>query len=135
MSVLDDIIDYSLYELINETEDDCFSDQEEDNKLKRHSVLADMYDKKISEVKIETETKKLLNQMSEYKNKTNSKGIWMADSGMIRVEDMEDTHLVSIPRFLIRNGRVSNIDEVPKFILDEIKERGFVIKRNGYVQR
>lgn len=65
---------------------------------------------------------------------TNSKGIWTDASGHREyIENLTDKHLCSLPHFLYKRNKVNSINDIPKAILDELKDRGFgVDKKNEY---
>lgn len=72
---------------------------------------------------------------NEFKRLINKPDYWHSTKGPIPVQDLEDKHLASIPRHLIRNHVISTIDELPDSIRKEISARGWTINKQGYVYR
>lgn len=57
-----------------------------------------------------------------------SKGIWITKEGeRIFVEDLTDKHLMRIPYFLYKKGRVETVSDLPNYIRMEIHKRGMII--------
>lgn len=57
-----------------------------------------------------------------------SKGIWITKEGeRIFVEDLTDKHLMRIPYFLYKKGRVEIISDLPYCIRKEVHKRGMII--------
>lgn len=118
----------------------CFSDNEEIMLERKARVLTKSIEAELQMINLDNKAKKILDAREKLQRKLaeegrGTKGLWLSDNGAIRVEDMTDKHLACIPRFLIKNNRIDSIDEIPEFILEEIKKRGWTINKNGYVNR
>lgn len=65
--------------------------------------------------------------------KYNSKGVWQTKDGEIHyIETLEDKHLMRLPIFLKRKYNLNNVNEIPYYIIEEIKERNMEIDQDTF---
>ena len=65
---------------------------------------------------------------SKPKAKTSSGDYWAAADGtMTKISDLTDSHLINIPKYLYKHNQISDYEEIPDAIKNEIYARGFTI--------
>lgn len=134
----DMIIEDSLGNHISEFDyDGGFSDQEEINEMNKYSAVAGALGKEISMMK------EVIRQQGVIRKYGIDKAVsgkewegtpyWSSISGDILITDLKDDHLSRIPRHLFNNKVVKDSNDLPPKIVEEIRKRGFQLKKNCIV--